>query len=149
MKKKLLMLIFPIVLITPGLTSCHEEEPELKYLLESNVIAGVFGWCCEKPGNTCERPNRGIVPTLTFRTYVEQDNLSGYFQNENWQSEFPELTDEPEIVNYIITNNPKGVIVQNDIFLLLKDKTKGLETENIKYAIVLAGDKNCKEYLSL
>lgn len=147
MKKNILL---PLFVAAFGLFSCQPEQPkEKKFLYESNVVAGNYGWCCDKPGTNCVGPDRGILVFTTLKTYIEQDNLAGYFLNENWQNEFPLLVNEPEIVDYVLNSNPRGLLIGEDLFLILKDKAKGKEAENVYAAVMLKADVSCKEYLSL
>ena len=136
------------VIIVSAFASCGPEEPtELKYLYESkNVPLGGIAVCCEQPGNTCVAKTKGFFPT-SFRTYVEHDSLSYYFQTQDWQTDLPELTGYPQLIDTIIRTNPRGMFLDDFAFVILKDRNNpSPSAENVHLALKMA-PISCKEFL--
>jgi hypothetical protein len=79
----------------------------------------------------------------SFRTYVNNNNLAGYFTHENWQGVFPELVGKNDIINTILTKNPKGMILNDNFFAILKDSTKNPLTDNVLIGFKLGGSPEC------
>jgi hypothetical protein len=119
------------------LCSCHQDPPKFKWEGKYGPVGGLIV-CCQIAGNDCYDKGAFFYPPV-LRTYIENDNLSGFFKNENWQSYFPELIDRQDIVDQIIAVNPKGEFLKDEqnvemAFVILKDKTKAALTDNVYVA---------------
>jgi hypothetical protein len=138
---------FFLIAMSAALLQGCLPEPRPTYKYESqNFGAGVVLYCCKVTGNTCVGPTQGAFGG-GFRTYVENDNLAGYFQNEYWQSTFPELIDRPDLVQAIIDNNPKGMYVDNFAFVILKDRQLPPDTDNVLVAFKM-DSKECDDWFN-
>ena len=128
---RLISLILPLYFI---LQSCQTDPPN--YLWEGKTgQLGELYVCCQVPGNNCyNKGTWGFTPNM--RAYVENNDLRGFFQNEDWRYYFPELIGHEDIVDQIIAANPKGQFLKNDsgieiAFVILKDSTKLALSDNV------------------
>jgi hypothetical protein len=128
------------LLATIFITSCGPDEqppqpiPGAQFEAQlafgqSGPYAGVYK-CCGK-GNTCTEYNTFFQWSGHARSYIESNNIAGYFINENWQAEAPFLTQYPEIVSYIIANNPRALITANSSLVIFKAGTQSSGTSDI------------------
>lgn len=106
--------------ITLLFISCHQDdvvqwhEPGAKYKGVIHYGLPTQVSCC-KPGDNCAKKGikNYIKPGSKFVQYINENNIKGYFENENWQSLFPELVDHPEVVTQIIRINPVVKLMDN------------------------------------
>jgi hypothetical protein len=93
--------------------------------------------CCD-PGVTCvekgiDQTNYGVPPPM--RSYLDNNDMAGFFKHEHWQTYFPELIAYPDVVNYIITHNPRALMGNEGSMVFLKNKDLPLETDNIYFGL--------------
>jgi hypothetical protein len=100
--------------------------------------------CCD-PGSNCgTRGIREVQPFPgTLRTYIQNDNIKGYFETQDWQTAIPELKPHPEIVAFIKTNNPKTKFMSDgeggEGLVIYKERNQSeLGSDNILFALRLA-----------
>jgi hypothetical protein len=125
-----------LLLICMGIASCG---PEPKYVYKTyyqsgnGMLADVV--CCYGPGTTCSQVGWEYIwgPSVQFKSYFDNDNIAGFFKNENWQQLFPDLVNHQDLINTIIATNPKGVLQANNIFYLIKNRNLPVSESNILY----------------
>ena len=119
-----------VLLLVTLFTACgpkevqwHEANAKWKGTTTAAGSTAIIN-CCEK-GDNCA--NQGVYVlnfNNLFRSYLDNNNIAGFFANENWQSLFPSLVDHPELVAYIIANNPKCQFSTDGTgFVIFKDAT--------------------------
>jgi hypothetical protein len=144
---------FAMAIITVlSFTACDHEPgddvgfhtPGAKW--EGRFFIGECGMSCSevrccKPGSNCaDRKIYNHPFPLSMRSYVTNDNLAGYFKNENWQAALPELVPYPQIVAFITANNPKALFASDggsgEAFIIFKERSQPLEgTANVLFAL--------------
>ncbi len=112
-------LLFSLVLFScsPDIqVDWHEPGAQWEGIVEGGIIipgSPVTVRCC-KPGNNCAKRGVQSGPIgVQIRGYIERDDLSSYFRNEDWAAEIPELVGRNDIVELIKTTNPKAVLLNN------------------------------------
>jgi hypothetical protein len=93
----------------------------------------------------CYQQTQGFVSYLdaTLRTYIDSDNFAQYFRENDWRGYLIGLNEE--IVNEIMQLNLKGVILNENTLVILKDRMKGYEQENVLIALKADGSRECQE----
>jgi hypothetical protein len=143
-----LIIIFGAVFL---LFSCNPDDtpPTMNFQFEtsgSTNVMGDFGWCCKVAGTTCSKAGSGFVSMLPIlRPYIQNDNISGFFQRPDWQQLLPQIS--VATANLIIAQNLKGAILNNNTIIILKDRNKGYEAENVLAAVKHAPSPDCDKIL--
>jgi hypothetical protein len=88
----------------------------------------------------------GYPPVL--KSYVQNNDLSGFFTKEDWAAYFPELLEREDIVSEIIAENPTGKFYANEedeeeAVVILKDGSKPPLTDNVHVGFKLAPATGC------
>ncbi len=140
-------LLFVAIFASSIFISCSPGDvPAATYLWEGQ--AGPFGGvgvCCKVPGTTCYNKGTSFIPPV-LRTYIDNDNLRGYFLNENWQAQFPELINHQDKINLIIQNNLKALIMEDRALAVLIDRTKAPLTNNVLVGFKLRESPECDKF---
>jgi hypothetical protein len=127
MKKLILLLAFAMPFV---LSSCNPDDPPANtydfYYTHNGLVTYA---CCKGTGTTCNKLEWSFVRT-TFKAYADNDDVKGFFINENWQQYMPELQQRPELVKEIIDKNPRAVFLNDVSFVLLKDRDKPVSQDN-------------------
>lgn len=105
--------------------------------------------CCEPGSNCATRSIREVQPFPgTLRGYITNDNISGYFLNQDWARELPEFVPYPATVDLIKTTNPKTKIASDgnagEVIVIYKNRTQSeLGSDNVLFALRLAPGLPC------
>lgn len=114
------MKILLFIAVTFFIISCNNEEvvqwqeqnAKYKGVIKYGLVTQVS--CCKDGNNCAVREIKDYVPSNgRFMQYISDNNIRGYFENEDWQSMFPELVGHPEIVTQIIQVNPVVKLMDN------------------------------------
>ena len=112
------------------------QQQNAKWKGEIYAVPGVMTLKCCDPGENCAK--REVTTTYTnttLRSYQQNDDLAGYFRNENWQMLFPELRDYPDIVDSIILKNPKSSFATDTSGFIIYDRNTNInDTSAIFFA---------------
>lgn len=112
-----------IFLLPFFIISCGPEQPDtMKWSTQTS--GGIITRCCYGQGNDCSRQFiESYRSNHVLMDYINNDNIAGYFEEQNWRSAFPELNDYPDLVNRIVTENAKGTFIENDFFLITSNNS--------------------------
>jgi hypothetical protein len=154
MKRITLSIHIVIIFLSISFISCGPDEPAPqihKLVTDVTGPAPVIYRCCYGPGTDCAGIWWEVMKSANFKSYVENNEIGRYFQEEEWQRGFPELVGrEEDIVSQIIATNPKGIFLgtgDDEIFVLLKDPNLPYSKENILYTFVQRiSDDPCPGY---
>jgi hypothetical protein len=102
----LLLIIFVFISCGPKDVQWHEANAKWKGTTTAFNGTAVVNCCVE--GDNCAKQGVTVLNfNNLFRSYIDNNNIAGFFANENWQSLFPSLIDHPNLIAYIMANNPK------------------------------------------
>lgn len=132
------------------LNSCNPDDPPGPDIYKWNTEVsggGIITRCCLNAGTDCSKVFfESFRVNTTFMGYLERNELSSYFQNENWQVLFPELVGQSDLVNNIIYKNPKGVFLSPRQLVLLKNPNLPYSSENFLHVFVDKAASPCDSY---
>ena len=82
----------------------------------------------------------------TLQPYVQNDSINKFFERGDWQNILPELSDKPDLVNTIKSNNLKGIVIDSFAVVFLKNRNQPMESSNIFVAFKY-GEEPCDKWL--
>jgi hypothetical protein len=138
------------MLVTSVFASCQPEPQSLIFKWKTRTSLGglLVEYCCMGSGKECAKLGDydAIRSSSPLATYLNANNVAGFFKDQPWQNYFPELVGHEDIVQQIIALNPKVIFLNEKAFAFLKDSTKPYSEENHLFGFINRYDNPCEGF---